>query len=240
MRSFLALFFLFFFSFFAPAQDNKPRVYLIPGQGSDGRIFGKMKIDSAFDTIHIRYSVPEKGETMKQFARTLSAQIDTTKPFSIVGVSLGGMLATEMSCFLKPERVIVISSAVSRSELPARYTFMKKIPLYRAFPAGLIKAGAFIAQPLVEPDRKKEKKIFKNMLRSKDKKFMKRSVDMIVRWKGPTEKSNCRVIHIHGNKDHTLPVRKVTADHVVGKGSHMMTLTRPEEISELVNKALKE
>lgn len=222
------------------AQAPRTVVYLIPGQGSDGRIFSRTTIDPQFDTVHIRYLVPEKNETMNSYARRLAVQIDTTRPFVLAGVSLGGMLATEMSTFLHPKKVILISSAVSRSELPSRYRFMRSLPLYRIFPSGLIKAGSYIAQPLVEPDRRKEKNTFRSMLHAKDRKFMKRSIHLIVRWSGPQEAKNCTIVHIHGSKDHTLPLRKVQADYVVEKGSHMMALTRAEEISVLINKILAE
>jgi len=216
------------------------KVYLIPGQGSDHRVYGKLKLDSIYDTVRVHYLQPVKGETMNAYARRLAAQVDTTQPFALVGLSLGGMLATEMSCFLKPEKTIIVSSAASRAELPGRYKFMKAVPLYRVFPPGLIKAGAFVAQPVVEPDRRKEKETFKAMLRAKDKLFLKRSVHCIVRWEGPKDSLNCPLVHIHGDNDHTLPLRKVKADVVVKGGSHMMLLTRAEELSALINAALKE
>ena len=92
------------------AQTVKKTVYLIPGQGSDYRIYKYFKFQD-YDTVHIKYIIPDKNDNMESYARKLSEQIDTSKPFSITGVSLGGMLAVEMSEFLNPEEVIIISSA---------------------------------------------------------------------------------------------------------------------------------
>ncbi len=140
-------------------------VYLIPGQGSDYRIFNNLDIDSTFKVKHIHYTLPDKGMSLPQFAHALATQIDTSEEFILIGVSLGGMLATEMSTFLHPKKVILISSAKSRNELPFRYKFQRHFPIYKAVPGKLAKAGAKLLQPLVEPDRNVEKETFKSNVR---------------------------------------------------------------------------
>jgi tartrate dehydratase alpha subunit/fumarate hydratase class I-like protein len=89
----------------------------------------------------------------------------------------------------------------------------------------------------VEPDRKKEKAIFKSMLRKKDKHFLKRTIPMIVNWQ---KKSNTggALIHIHGTKDHTIPIKNINKGIVIKNGSHMMVLTQAELISEKINEIL--
>ncbi|MBL7919003.1 MAG: alpha/beta hydrolase [Bacteroidia bacterium] len=182
------------------------------------------------------YPIPEKGATMKEYASLLRKQIDTTGAYSFIGVSLGGMLCSELTDILHPQKVIIISSAKCRKELPFRYRFQKSIPIYKLFPKGAIKFGARMLQPIVEPDRNKNKAIFKSMLKNKNAKFLKRSVNMIIRWDKRNYDST--IIHIHGTKDHTLPIRKTKPTIVIEKGSHMMTLTRGKEIEVLLNEIL--
>ncbi len=230
-RTGLILFFMFqiLMNF---AQNQKPTLYLIPGQGSDYRIYKYFKF-SEYDTVHIHYIIPDKDETMKSYAHKLAKQIDTSTTFSIIGVSLGGMLAVEMSEFLNPEKTIIISSAENRNELPFRYRFMEKVPLNKLFGGSFLRAVAPLAQILVEPDSKHERETCKAMLKAKNKKFMKRSVNMIVNWH--REKNNSKIIHIHGDKDHTIPLRNVkNPDYIVKGGSHMMTLTRGNELHDIV------
>ncbi len=217
------------------AQEN-PRVYLIPGQGSDHRVFNNLKIDTRFDTAHIHYFTPDTGWTMRDFAMELSTQIDTAKKFVIVGYSLGGMIATEMSYFLNPDKTIIISSAKCSNELPTRYTFQKKIPVYELVSAKTAKKGAQVLQPIVEPDRKNEKETFKNMLADKDPEFLKRTIGMIISWEN--QRCNGDIIHIHGDNDKTIPSRNVDYDYLIDNGSHLMLLTRGDEISSLINEIL--
>ncbi|MFT5821395.1 MAG: pimeloyl-ACP methyl ester carboxylesterase [Crocinitomix sp.] len=211
---------------------QKTNIYFIPGQGADKRLFGKIKLDERFIVNHITYETPTKNSTMRSYAEELAQQIDQSKPFILIGASLGGMLATEITSFLEPMRTILISSAKQRSELPFRYRFQKQLPFYKLVPASLVKLGAKILQPLVESDRNKEKTIFKAMLNAKDPKFLSRTVHMIVNWERQTAEDS--IIHIHGNKDHTLPIKNVQYDYLIEGGSHMMSLTRAEEINQLI------
>lgn len=224
-------------SFFHYSQSTK-RAYLFPGLGSDERIFGKITLDSSYQLIHISYPIPEKNSTIKQFSQSLCEQIDTSGTYILIGVSIGGMICTELSDFINPAKVIIISSAKCRSELPFRYRFQKLIPLNKITPKGLMKAGAKILQPIVEPDRNKNKATFKSMLHKKNKTYLKRSVNMIVNWSRTTYDTT--IIHIHGTKDHTLPIRCVNAGYVIEKGSHMMALTRGEELNTLILSILLE
>lgn len=53
---------------------------------------------------------------------------------------------------------------------------------------------------------------------------MKREVDMIVNWNRVSYSD--KIIHIHGNKDNTLPIFEVNPDYVIDNGSHVMAYTR--------------
>ena len=220
--------------------DNRgmPIVYMIPGQGSDYRVFKNLKIDDSFETRNIYYTTPHKEMTLKDFAIELSSQIDTNCSYILLGVSLGGMIATEMGEFLNPQKIVIISSAKSKEEFPGRYRFQRWFPIYKLVSSKMAKKGAQIMQPIIEPDRNKEKDTFKSMLNDKDPDFLKRTIKMILEWERVNYRSE--IIHIHGNDDKTIPIRNVKYNYLVKNGSHMMILTRGEEISVLVNKILLE
>lgn len=231
-----ALILLLFNHRFLTAQEEKTTLYLIPGQGADSTQFVNLTFDEQFEVKNVKYFTPEKGWEMADFARALSTQIDTSKKYIIIGVSLGGMLATEMADFMEPEKIIIISSAKHRKELPGRYRFQDVIPFYKIFPSRAIKRSAKYAQAIVEPDSKNDREVFVKMLERKDPDFLKRTIKMIIGWKRETYQKD--IIHIHGDSDNTLPSRKVNYDYLIPDGSHMMVYTRAEEISALLNKIL--
>lgn len=237
MKLIFTLFYVLVFTFCM--SQTKKTIYLFPGQGADARIFDSLSIDNSFHTKIVEYGIAEKDMSMATFAKQLSSEIDTSQPFILIGVSLGGMICVELSEILQPEKTIIISSVKNRNELPFRYKFQKAIPIYKLFPGKMLLIGAKILQPIVEPDRNKNKETFKQMLASKDALYMKRSIGLIINWE---RKINTKkVYHVHGAKDHTLPYRKIVApDFTVKKGSHMMTLTRAAEVSSILNDILKE
>jgi hypothetical protein len=212
-------------------------IYCFPGQGSDHRLFESLTVPPGYEIKVIEYGTPGKGMNMHDFALRLSERIDTTRSFVLVGVSLGGMICSELNEILRPEKTIIISSAKNCNELSLRYRFQKNIPLYKLFPGSILLGGAKLLQPIVEPDRKHNKETFKSMLASKDPVYMERTIDMLINW---NRTENTRMIyHIHGTRDHTLPIAWIKSPtHVVKNGSHLMTLTRAHEVSEILNSIL--
>lgn len=238
IKGFILIIFIPLSSITVLFSQEQPIIYLFPGQGSDERLFDSLKFESHFKIVHIRYPIPEKGSSLPVYAKRISNQIDTSKQYILIGVSLGGMIISELNDLLNPEKSIIISSAKSRSELPFRYKFQKAIPLYKIVPPKLMLAGAKFLQPIVEPDRNTNKATFKSMLSSKDPLYMKRTVEMIIKWKREIAHEN--IIHIHGTKDHTIPIRNVKPTHTIKGGSHMMTLTQPSPINKILSDYLNE
>lgn len=213
-------------------------VYFIPGQGADSRLFSKINLDKGLEMKHIEHPVPSEGMSLEKYALLLAEQIDTTQEYSIVGTSIGGMLATELYYLLKPSKTIIISSAKGRDELPLRYRIQKKIPLYKLITPRIAKKGALIMQPIVERDRNNEKEVFVSMLEEKNSLTLQRQITMIMNWERKSSPSD--IYHIHGEKDKTIPLRNVLANKVLKSGSHMISLTRAEEISDILNEVLLE
>jgi len=231
------LVFLFLFVSFYSISNERVTVYFFSGQGSDSRIFSKLVLDSNYHIVNIHMPVPSYNQTIKEYSNLLISQIDTSQNYILIGVSLGGMVCSELADVLKPEKVILISSAKCRNELPSLYKFQKYVPINKIVPRGMVKMGAQILQPIVEPDRKKNKKLFISMLKNKSSHYFKSSSNMVVNW--DKETYNPEIIHIHGSKDHTLPIRNVNADYIIPGGSHMMTLTRGDELNSLLLQILK-
>jgi pimeloyl-ACP methyl ester carboxylesterase len=191
-----------------------------------------MNFPDSFELKFMTLPTPNKGEMLPEYAKRFISEIDTTKPYSLIGVSLGGMICSELADLLDPERVILISSAKCAAELPAKYRFQQKVRLNRVIPASWYRGGAMLLQPLVEPDRNKEKETFKRMLKSKDKVYMKRAVDMIINWNRKSYNPN--IIHIHGDSDNTIPIKNVKPTITVAGGSHMMALTRGQNLGRII------
>ena len=216
-------------------SNDQTVIYLLPGQGADCRLFSK--IDFPYDTVHLEFPIPDKKTTLREYAYSFIPRIDTSCDFILIGVSLGGMISSELADTLSPSKVIVISGAKERNELPGRYRFQKYVPLNHLVPAKTTRWGAKVLAPRVEPERK-EDPIFSSMLMAKDPVYLKRSVNMVIDWDKQGYDSS--IVHIHGDKDHTLPIRNIKYDYLVLGGTHMMVYIRGKEVSDLINRILTE
>ena len=212
----------------AQAPPPLPRLYLIPGTGADERLFHALDL-SDYDTINVRLPVAHRGEDLPAYAaRVAAAQIDTTTPFALLGVSLGGMVATELAEQLSPAYVVIVASAKTRHELPPGYRLARRLPLYRAVGGRTMRYFTKRFQPLVEPMADAQRDLFIDMIYGKDPKFLQRAVGMMVRWERDVAPAG--IVHVHGTEDHTLPYRHVAPDLVVRGEGHMLTYSRPEVV----------
>lgn len=220
-------------------SDSPPHiVYFIPGQGADHRSFQYIELQDSFEVRVLEFLVPEPNEEMPSYARRMAAQIDTTTSFSLIGASLGGMIAVEMNTFLRPKKTIILSSIKGRHEMPIRYKFLRYLPLHKVFGGKFYIWSTNLGRPFVEPEGKAVEDLARSMLAAKDPNFMKRAIHCIVTWDNTEVPDN--LIHIHGDKDHTLPFRYIKDVVTIKGGSHMIVMTRPKEISALLNQHLGE
>ena len=216
-------------------RDTDPVIYLLPGQGADCRLFEK--IDFPYDTVHLEFPLPGKKTNLHEYALSFIPRMDTSRPIILIGVSMGGMISSELADTLSPERVIIISSAKCRDELPGKYKFQRYIPINKILPAQTIWWGAKTFAFRVEPERKLDP-IFQTMLLAKDPIYLKRTVNMIVNWdKGSYDST---IVHIHGDKDNTLPIKNLSCNYRVTGGTHMMVHILGEEVNVLINRILQD
>lgn len=209
-------------------SPSAPVLYLLPGTSGDSRLFSYLQL-KGWETSVIEIPVPHRGETMSQLAQRLLPQVDRTRPHAFAGVSVGGMVAVEMAKESEPLAVLLISSAKQRSELPLRYRIQKYLPLYAWVPPRQYARLNNWARPIFEPDSKPFDDLFAAMVKDKDPMFIPGVLHAIMNW--DNEQVPAHLHHLHGTKDHTLPIKCIgEADRVKG-GSHMMVVTRAEEVS---------
>ncbi len=225
------LLFLGITSFLLPACISQ-NLYLLPGTGSDARVFDKLELPKKYTVHHLAYSTPSPSMNLQKYAQHLAVQLDTTQPINLIGVSLGGMLAVEIAKQIEVENIIIIASAKSFEELPWQYRIQRKLKIHKLLSGKFYKHSAKLLQPLFEPDRDYDRSLFKAMISSKDPEFLKQAIRMMIEWESDIPLPE--LVHIHGTKDNTLPIKHIQADHSIEGGSHMMVYSRSEEINKIL------
>ncbi len=205
-------------------------VYIFSGLGADKRVFQKMDF-SEFNANFVEWIMPNENEKIESYAQRLTEKITHEKPV-LVGLSFGGIIATEIAKIIETEKVILIASAKNQTEIPNYFRIAGKLKLHKLLPAKLMKMPNFISFWFFGAENETDKKILSEILKDTNEKFLKWAIDKIVTWKNKTENRNS--IHIHGTADRILPIKFVKWKIKVENGGHFMTLNKAEELTKIV------
>src|SRR5205085_77479 len=113
------------------------KVYFISGIGADKRVFSFLDL-SFCEPIYVDWIQPFKNESLESYALRLRQTIPQTAPV-IVGISFGGMLATEMAKADPNLHAIIISSNKTADEFPKYLRLGRYFPFYKWMPGKMMK-----------------------------------------------------------------------------------------------------
>jgi len=210
------------------------KAYCISGIGANEQVFHNLKLN--FQYVTIKWKETSYKETLKDYARKLCEQVDTSEAFVLIGVSFGGMLAIEMNNFINPKKTILISSAATRKELPVILKLIGKSKIINLIPSFLFTVPPFLLFWTFGIKDKQGRKMIREIVCGMDRKFTKISIEKILNWKNSNIPKN--LVRIHGDKDMLLPAPSHTAYIKVKGGRHFMIGDRAEEISDLLNREI--
>ena len=211
------------------------KLFLISGLGADERMFQRLNFHN-FEPVFIQWISSKKNETISAYAARLSIQITDENPI-IIGLSLGGMMAVEISKIIKTEKIILISSAKDKFEIPKLYQLAAYLNLNKLIPRELYKRSNLFIFWLFGVKTKRDKNLLKEVLRDTDLDFVVWAINEILNWKNVKVPEN--LFRIHGSNDHLLPLKVSKPDFEIKNGSHLMVLNKAEDVSEALKIILK-
>ena len=211
------------------------KTYFISGMAADSRIFCHIRLPQGYEAVHLEWIKPEKNESLASYALRLAQRIDTSEPFVLIGLSFGGMLASEIARLRNPMKTIIISSIGCANELPWYFKRAGRIGLHRAVPIKLLKAGTIIKN-MIGAASKEDKAIIIDYARFADPALVRWSLHAIVNWDQYQRLPG--IIHLHGSKDLMLPLRYTHPDYIIKDGGHLMVFNKADEVNSILNEVL--
>lgn len=209
-------------------------LYIFSGLGADERVFQKIDF-SNFSTTIIKWIIPLDKETIEYYATRLLDQITTTKPI-LIGLSFGELMAVEVAKQIETEKVILISSAKTKYEIPFYYRFAGQLGLHKLLPTKLLKSSNFITNWFFGTNSTFDKQLLKQILIDTDPTFLKWAIDKVTHWTNKTQTKN--LFHIHGTSDRILPFKFVYSNSTIKNGGHLMTLNKAYELNNILRQHL--
>ena len=206
------------------AINPKTAVYFVPGLAAGKEIFEYISLPNHLYDIHIlEWITPHSNESIKHYSKRM-ADLIVEPNVILIGVSFGGVVAQEMSCFLKLKKLIIISSVKSANEIPFKLKILKRIPVYRLIPRRFLESTKTIVRYGLGVKSTNKLNLYQKYLSINDTQYLKWAIKQMVGWERENEIDN--VIHIHGDKDPIFPIRRIKNCIVVPGGTHIMLITK--------------
>jgi pimeloyl-ACP methyl ester carboxylesterase len=215
---------------------NEFNYYLIPGMGANHRIYEKFKLENG--RVHyLDWVDHRKSATLKDLAVIMAERINTSNNI-IIGSSMGGMMAVELSHIVKPVSTILISAPTKKGQFPAVLKLIEKLKIHRLTSVNTIPKLYKLANTFMDFKNEDQKEMFFEMLNGLPPEFIHFSVRAVLEWEnqiGPSGKH----IQIIGSEDRLFNPKKMYRPIVLQGGGHFSAFDRGEQISEIINEYIR-
>lgn len=187
-------------------------IFALPGIGADRRVFPGAWQELA-DVKFVEWTPYVSARTIPDLAAAITDGEGITEGDSLIGTSLGGMVACEIAKLRNIDRLVLVASAVSRDEISGLLAVLR--PLAPCAPVKLVKALSAIVPG--DPAR---------MMGDADEGFVRAMCVAVLDWDGVTA-AHPGMIRIHGARDLViLPPKR--ADLMLN-GGHLIAMTHAGE-----------
>ena len=211
------------------------KAYFISGLGADKKAFYKLKLPAGYEPVYLDWITPQHNESLKEYAKRFSASINNNEEFILIGLSFGGMIASEIARIKVPRKLILLSSVGASDEMPWYFRMAGKFRLQRIIPVAIYKRATLLNH-FMGSKNKDDKAMLRSFVKQTDPAFIRWSINAILEWEQHEPLNN--IIHIHGNKDRLLPIRYTNASHTIVNGRHLMVLNKDAEINKILQEIL--
>lgn len=206
--------------------------YLIPGMGADHRIYQRFNLKHG--KVHfLDWVSPENASNMSEFAQVVSRRIQTENNV-IVGSSMGGMMAVELSRIVKPEATVLISAPTGAHQFPRILRLVKQTRIHKAVTPDFIPRLYRLADTFMGFKNEEQRNMFYEMMSKLGPEFIHFSVKAVLEWRN-TLPPDGKFLQIIGSKDVLFNYRKMQNPIVLDGGGHFSCFDRSEEICQIIN-----
>lgn len=210
------------------------KIYIISGLGVDQRVFSKINFGS-LDIEYLDWITPNPHEPLAIYAKRLSSKITVKQPI-LIGLSFGGMIAIEIAKAIPVKKIILLASAKGNHEFPLRYRLASWLRINQLVPNSFLKWHNFLSDYFFGVSSKEDSLLLKQILYDTDPVFMAWAIHQILQWKNTSVPDN--LIHVHGSRDHIIPIKNVKSNVVIKAAGHFMTVTHAKEVEKLLREML--
>lgn len=206
------------------------KILLLTGMTPDPRIFERL-LPLLPSAVVVDWISPNSNESIASYADRLSRTIVNDQPTIVCGVSFGGIVARELASCLDARACVLVSSVRSPSELPPWYRCFRAMP--PRFAESTMKIVGEVAARWPRKFRFASTWRLRK-LNGTSGDWYRWATAAVLNWTPSQGTERVPVIHIHGDRDSTFPIRYTQADRIVRGGGHILPLTNCTEVAEIL------
>lgn len=212
----------------------KPKAYFFPGMGADHRLYAAMEIKGV-EAVFIDWPVPQGAKGLAEYAAEIAnAFIDSSEEHFLVGSSMGGMVAVEISHLTHPLHTFLLSAPATCSEFPWMLKAIRTLGIHRLFGPKSTWALSSYSDLFMGFQNHEHKKMFYEMMRGYTPEFLHFAIKSVVEWRGSSPPN--AYTQVLGSKDRLFKVASCSRVPVVlHGGGHFATFEFPAELTVILN-----
>jgi pimeloyl-ACP methyl ester carboxylesterase len=220
-----------------PVHETRkdPNIYLFSGLAADESIFSKLQLEAKHVKI-IPWLPLESGDTLETYAARMANEINPEEPNIIIGVSFGGIIATEIAKVVSPLKTIIISSISHRKELPWYYRFAGSMKIHKILPYSILVKSYWLNELFFGVQNKEEAQLLHYNIKNAEPHYIKWVFNEVLHWR--QEEKLPGLVHIHGTADRLFPFYMTDNAISIKGGGHFMVISNAFEISAILNKLI--
>lgn len=201
------------------------KILLLPGMTREYPVYSRL-LPMLPSASVIDFIEPLKSESLENYAARMAESVPND--CFIGGVSFGGIVAHEIAKLVRPKGCILIASIRSPAELPGRFRMLRgaRVGSYqRAF-----RLVGFTSSLLSRITRLPAAHRLAK-LAGEEGSWHRWATAAVLNWKPDSALSEgLRILHIHGDKDTTFPIRHINPDVIITEGVHALPVSHPEAV----------
>ncbi|MBP6577824.1 MAG: alpha/beta hydrolase [Chryseobacterium sp.] len=207
------------------------KLYTISGLGADEKVLEKLTFNQNIEVVHIPWLIPNIDEDFYEYIMRMSASIDDSEEFYLLGYSFGGIVVQEIHKLKPAKKIVILGSIRSDLEKSKLIKAGQKTNAIRYIPTRVFNGNTTLFysffRKLFDPKNPKLTQYF----RVKDPYYLKWSMDKVAHWKFDKIPD---VIQILADKDIVFPIKNSQPDFVIKNATHLFPATKPKEVSEIL------
>jgi len=207
-------------------------IALLPGFACDSTIFERLDLPSN-KVIYLDWITPVKNESIEEYAiRLITSEMKSSKQLVLIGHSFGGVIMQEIAKILKPKKIILISSIVSKEGLSRGLRLVRNLDLHIWVHKPTVKGTIWMWRKGAGMHGEMKQR-YNRSINALENSYFSWAVKQLAGW-SQSLPNDLEPYNIIGSDDKVFSLKNAHNPIVIEGGDHMMVFKKPDELSKVI------